>query len=268
MGYLVALCTLFCIQAANAKTLVIADIDDTLRLTNRKASIWEQLQNVADPNMGFYGLPEIFDAFAAQNAQVYYVSGTVAPISDFSMDFLIAFDFPQRDHFIYRGWFEGTKEFKIRVIEELIVQEKPDKIILLGDNGEQDVDAYEEIVKAHHEAISYVHKLYGPDGTVIPNTQSTFLTGADLALQLYLSGDISFDEAAIAIKSVSEALTQTDPYYLDLVFPRFADISTNDVERAFGEKNQWPGDPMELNDLEHFVSRDARISLRYFHLCQ
>jgi hypothetical protein len=250
------------------KTLVIVDIDDTIRLTHRKSSLWEQLQNVSDPGTAFYGMREILEGFDSQNAAIYYVSGTIAPVSDFSAGFLYANHFPQLENYFYRGWFEDTKEFKIRMISELSVNEGADRIIMFGDNGEQDSAAYLKIAEQHPNTTSYIHKIYGSDGVDIPNNQFLFLTAADLALQLYLSGDLEESSAQKAILAVNEGLALEDPFYWQFVFPDWADISMVDIERGFSTKDQWPEESATLDAIESYLSKNANTSLRYFHLCQ
>jgi hypothetical protein len=250
------------------KTLVIVDIDDTIRMTHRKSSLWEQLQNVSDPGTAFYGMREILEGFDSKNAVIYYVSGTIAPISDFSAGFLYANDFPQQDHYLYRGWFEDTQEFKVRTIDELSANESPDRIIMLGDNGEQDSAAYLEVAGKHPNSISYIHKIYGADGVDIPNDQSLFLTAADLALQLYLAGDLDAVSAQKAIATVIDGLASEDSFYWQFVFPTWADISMKDIERGFSTKDQWPDEWLALYAIENHLAKSARTSSRYFHLCQ
>lgn len=236
-----------------AKTLVISDIDDTIRLTHRTADLLEQLSYVSDPTLAFKGLPEIYRSLDQNGAVIAYVSGTVAPISGFAEDLLEENDFPQSENFYFKGWFDDTKDFKVQAIESLIISTRPDDILLIGDNGEADVAAYELIAQRYSNVTVYMHKLYSGPGHEVPTTQNIFLTGADLALDLHQKQMLTEDQTQEAVSIVSQATASGSGKEQSLVLPAWATPSYEEVTGLYSSSSLYPKWQSDLEVIRDYL---------------
>jgi Uncharacterized conserved protein (DUF2183) len=218
-------------QFAFCKTLLVADIDDTLRLTNRLKAGWlEQLDNAADPSLLFVGMDTILQGFSQDGATIFYVTAAISPLEMFAENFLDYNQLPQRENFVNKGWFNNTEEFKAETIQQLIDEEQPTLIVLLGDNGEADGAAYDQIQKQNPNVYVFIHDLYdGGSSSPLLENQYPFLTGADLAVSLEALGlssqKISMDVLAETMLSLQSAES------LQLVLPDWADVTLNNVSQ-------------------------------------
>lgn len=225
----------FFVVIANAKVLVVADIDDTLRLTHRHGNYLKQLSNISDGKMVFSGLHSIFQSFHKEGAQIHYVTAAVKPFDEFSEKFLKTSQFPQRKNLYHKDWLDDTAEFKAEQILKIIKKVKPTEILLVGDNGEQDVAAYQAVAKKYPQTVIFIHKLYeGGKSSAVPASQYIFLTGADLAAQLEQSGFLTEAQALAAVKKVSADLASKKEYLINLVLPGWAELTAKDLDRSFG----------------------------------
>ena len=227
-------------QSAFCKTLVIADIDDTLRLTNRLNAGWlEQLNNARDPSLMFVGMDLILESLSQEGATIYYVTAAIAPLDELSKKFLKHNRLPQRKNFINKGWFNNTEDFKTETISELIRAENPSQIILLGDNGEYDSAAYARIAKAYPNTHVFIHKLYeGEPSSPVPSDQSIYLTGADLAVSLEQLELLSSQTALQVLNTTQIYLNETNTDLL--VLPEWAEITEQDLSRVLTQTELTP----------------------------
>lgn len=224
---------LFTLQAFS-KTIVISDVDDTIRSINRYADYLEQLSNAMDPQRAFGGMSLIYSDLNAAGAEIYYVSGAVEPLIGYSRDFLNVSQFPQAENFYHRGWFEDTYDFKVRTIMKLLKNHSNDNIVLIGDNGERDVAVYAQVAKRYPNAFIYIHKLFeGGQSMTVPSTQNKFLSAADLAIKLRQIQLLSSDEVQVIHSQIIVDLTTSNSYFADLVFPPWAQVTDSDIQETF-----------------------------------
>ena len=180
-----------------AKNLLISDIDDTIKKTGIHSG------GVVGHAMGttneFAGMSILYNGCAdalGASGKVEYLTAAPGLVDNLGIDFLREAGFPPGrgsiENFVVSGrdpQMETSGEFKARKLIEIYEREKPDLMILVGDNGEQDIDAYGELMKyvAGHNGgtrvISFIHHVYESAGKPIPSGHIPFVTSADLAVQ-------------------------------------------------------------------------------------
>ncbi|MBY0385118.1 App1 family protein [bacterium] len=227
-------------QFVSAKTLVISDIDDTLRWTQRVgSSLFEQLDKAKDPELIVYGMNDVLNTFDKNNAKIFYVTAAVSPLDKLSQNFLEQNSFPQRNNFINKGWFEDTEKFKVKTISKIIKNERPDAVILIGDNGEADSAAYAQIAKNFANVSVFIHKIYEHSPAVqVPQDQFIFLTAADLATTLEGLQIFAAAESQFVLQNVQSYLAAD--LGRDLILPNWLEITEEDVARVKPTKTVSP----------------------------
>lgn len=215
---------------AYAKTLVISDIDDTIRSIHVRSNYLTMLDHATDPTRAFRGMSQIFNAFDRANYSIYYVSAVVEPFVMYSEYFLRFNHFPQDENLRHREWFEDTYDFKLKQIEKIIKKETPDQIILFGDNAEHDTAVYKRISSNHPGVITYIHKVY-PEMQEFG--QNIYLTAADLAVSLGHNGLIAENDVSKILNELRKDLNTNDEFLRDMIWPHWGFASIQDVENVF-----------------------------------
>lgn len=220
-----------------AKTLVIADIDDTLRVTNRLyASYTEQLSNIADMDMPFSGMKELMVSLDQSGAKIYYLTAAVQPLTEFGEDFLEENHFPQDHRFVFKMWWEETEAYKVKNIRELIQKESPDTVILIGDNGEKDSAAYGRIQAEFANTHVYIHWLYkGGSSATIPESQVAYITAAEIVADLEHNQVYTSTQGREVMTKVLSDLVSGQQLAQYLVLPYWSDITADDVRLLFSK---------------------------------
>ncbi len=133
-------------QNVQAKTLIVSDVDDTIKMTDVLGSKTTVVINGLFREKAFAGMSELYQALAKRDTTVYYVSGSPKIIKFRVSDFLEDNKFPQRQNLVLKNkTSDDTFKFKVEAIREVIKKVKPDKMILLGDDTEFDSDVYTQI---------------------------------------------------------------------------------------------------------------------------
>ncbi|MCX5790747.1 MAG: DUF2183 domain-containing protein [Elusimicrobia bacterium] len=196
---LMALIPLLGANSFAAKNLFISDIDDTIKLTGIHSN------GVVGHAMGttneFAGMSILYNGLAKDlgaSGKTEYLTAAPGVIDNLGIDFLREAGFPPGRgsvaDFVVSGrdaQAESSGEFKARKLIKIYEQEKPELMILVGDNGEQDIDAYSALIKYVADSngatrvYSYIHHIYesAGKGREIPAGHIPFLTAADLAVQ-------------------------------------------------------------------------------------
>lgn len=223
----------------NAKTLIISDIDDTLKQTY---VVGNKLGGLRVTNQ-YAGLSKVYNALAcydldqqtyefcinnqgmmhSRDVQLNYVTGAPGKLRLLGREFLQESGFPVG---VVRGresTRESTHDFKLRTITKLLKQlPEFDYVIMIGDNGEHDPKVYHEIEKhfPNKKIHSFIHMVYNTgifekDRGVNPyEGQKVYLTSADLALSLFELGLVNENVVLEASKTVSKyALSREEDIY-------------------------------------------------------
>ncbi|WP_417336468.1 phosphatase domain-containing protein [Halobacteriovorax marinus] len=235
--------------SVSAKTLVISDIDDTLKRTNVLGYFTGGLRST-NP---FIGLPELFNDFLCNeeetqakrdyckkfrghnhslNRSLIYVTAASGRLQMFGREFISRSGFPQVA-VIGKETGRDTLEYKVSVVSEIVKASNYDEIILIGDNGEHDVGAYKAVSEAfpNKKITTYIHQVYNPShkdgdekkGVDLAPGQVAYFTGSDLALEFYAKGLISEKQLKNIVSKVHRYINSRDEDLYEQVVPEWSD---------------------------------------------
>jgi hypothetical protein len=163
--------------SGQAQTLLISDIDDTIKLANVR-NLFSAAAYAFDDRSEFTGMSQLYNIIVRDIPDVKVVYLSKAPswlMSSTHLNFLANANFPQGDY-IPRSTYSSDTH-KLRTLRNLIESEKPSRVILVGDNGEQDAQVYAQISNEFSskdiEFLQFIHIVY--QNNLVPG-QSTFLS--------------------------------------------------------------------------------------------
>lgn len=212
---------------AQAQTLLISDVDDTIKLAN--------IQNKADAALyafddesRFMGMSELYNALAKEDPSLTVVYLSKAPewlMKNTHIRFLANGAFPA-------GYYIGRKDLdanihKRQMLQRLIEEVSPRRVILLGDNGEQDPQVYAQIAREYRaqgvEFHQFIRVVY--PGAVLLKEQTGFVTPIEVALELEQERLLSTSSLEKLMKHLIPGLIKPNFVLAPVVtaFPAFVD---------------------------------------------
>ncbi|RPJ73256.1 MAG: DUF2183 domain-containing protein [Alphaproteobacteria bacterium] len=145
--WICVLVIIFSINTLQAKTLIVSDVDDTVKVTdvlNKANAVYNALFSKA----AFSGMSALYRELNTSESLFYYVSGSPTFLENKITTFLEFNNFPQKENLILKnGMNTPTYDYKLAAISKIIKAENPDKVILIGDDTEYDPEVYETISK-------------------------------------------------------------------------------------------------------------------------
>lgn len=224
-------------NAQAAGPIVISDIDDTVKLAHIPSKLGTLTRGL-DVESRFLGMAELYQLiqFEQPEAKFFYVSKAPEVImKDVHREFLSIGGFPEGT---YKGFANKTPRsiHKVSVIREVIEQEQPEHLILIGDNGEQDSQVYQQIRREFPD-LRYtilIRQLYSlspldndQQGNRIEEGQYPFMTPIDASLILRQESVLSTQSTSILIQWLAPSLLKEAPFQKRgvLAFPSFIDCS-------------------------------------------
>jgi len=252
---LLAIVPILGLNSFAAGNLLVSDIDDTIKKTGIHSDA------VAGHAIGttneFAGMSILYNGRAVNSGasgKTVYLTAAPGQLDNLGIDFLREAGFPPGretvDRFVESGrdpQTESSGEFKARKLIEIYKHEKPAVMILVGDNGEQDIDAYADLMKyvsSHNgstRVYSFIHHVYESQGKgrVIPSGHIPFLTAADLAVQFANRGWIKEDVLARVLgeieydSGVNQLSKEVVPAFMECAsFKAWPEISSEVLGRA------------------------------------
>ncbi len=156
--------------------IVISDIDDTIKISdvrNKKSLI---ANTFLEPFKPVPGMARLYSGFAKDGAVLYYLSASpwqlYADISDFLHtngfpDGLFTMKFFRVKDSDFLNLLQKPFTYKTESIESIISMLPRNKFICIGDNGEQDPEAYGFIAQKYPNKIEkiFIREAYTEDGT-------------------------------------------------------------------------------------------------------
>jgi len=142
-----------------ARTLIVVDIDDTIKVTNvlSKPDIYI---NALFSKKAFAGMSELLQEMNISETSIVYVSGSPSFLAGRIDTFLNFNHFPQSQNVILRDDLSiNTYDYKLEKITKLLSRNVFDKIILVGDDTEYDPEIYNEISKKFKVDSIYIHAI-------------------------------------------------------------------------------------------------------------
>jgi hypothetical protein len=198
---------LFFSSQSFASTLVVADIDDTLKVSFVRSSVgaakYLRLQR------SFSGMKEVLNELQLNsNSTMIYLSN--APkrwIGPWHEEFLNLHAFPGGALILREDL--PSETHKITQLRNIRDSLDPQKMILIGDNGERDAEIYSQFAQESPglEIHSFVHQIYSSANSKYPgkklaSNQVGFVSSLDLAMQLADRGKIE----GLAFESLADQL--------------------------------------------------------------
>jgi hypothetical protein len=179
MKYLIIL---FFIFTAQAKTLVISDIDDTLKISH-VLNLGDALSNAYRTKNVFNDMAKVFHSIAKSDETVF---GYVSNAPHFALykshkKLLTGESFPRGTLHLHKLKTK-KEEHKIKAISQLIDAHRPDKILLFGDNGEKDIHFYREVKKKYPgvEAKVFIRHVYDENKISYQQDEYPFVTPVEV----------------------------------------------------------------------------------------
>jgi hypothetical protein len=259
---------------ASSKTLLISDIDDTIKATgiHQYTSIGINAPSTINE---FAGMSILYNSWYKKynkTGDIFYLTAAPGILDILGVQFLEASGFPPgfveiKKHVVSgrSAISESSGEFKTRKLIELFEKEKPDTLILVGDNGEQDIIAndnlmkYAQDTKATTKIYSFIHYVYEAESKSlpIPSNQSAFLTSADLAVHFYNKGWINKTSLS---KNLEEVAYDSNPNskLTETVIPAFMECKNF---------NSWPELNLPTANDQKIVRTYLQIQANLASLC-
>lgn len=168
---------------ALTKTIIISDIDDTLKMTHVNSSV-DRIDEALKIDNVFYLMPDLLRQAKAD--KVFYVSNAPQSVmGNAHRRFLAHNQFPEGEVHLRPGiWSPKDKK---PVLREIINRELPSIVILLGDNAEQDPEFYAQIQTEYPgiRFITFIRWAYAPStASSIKSGQIPFVSAGEIALHL------------------------------------------------------------------------------------
>jgi len=234
------------------KVLLVSDIDDTIKVSHVLNKVGKFARAV-DATTPFKGMAQLYQLIVNQNpssTKVAYLSNApknigaipnapqaIAGIPAASVTHQLFLDFNHfpKGELILREDLED-QDHKTKALRMLIEREKPDVLILIGDNGEHDVDFYRQATQEHAymknmQVLTFIHELYKteasfylPDfldetGREVFPEQMGFVTPIEISLKLNEERVIGKDKVDWMIKNVAPSIAQEDKIKWDGLKP-------------------------------------------------
>ena len=157
------------------KNIVISDIDDTIKESNVLATtgVRQIISSIFKGNYYRYqaieGMPELYRMINRPETIIVYLTSTPFQLTPFLLKFLRDNRFP--DGPLFPRWL-GYQKFthKFRVLTRILSQVQGQKVFLVGDSGEEDLQIYRRVAE-NSDAQDSVRKILirHVPGTPIPN---------------------------------------------------------------------------------------------------
>lgn len=238
--------------AANPpRVLLISDIDDTIKVSHvlSKTGMAARAANVT---VRFSGMAQLYQLIVNENpssTQIVYLSNApqdlfgIEPLKYLHQAFLSYNRFPPGTLDLRADIFE--KDHKIKELRRMIEAEKPDVVIMIGDNGEMDTEIYKqatlEMKDKPIKMVTFIHQLYATEiseidkilgldsmaevGKKLQPGQTGFVTPIEIALELAQQGllkseSVQWMESNVGTYIANESYFDSDSYG-PITFPSF-----------------------------------------------
>lgn len=223
---------LFMSHLAQAKILVISDIDDTIKVSHILSKTGA-VSSVLDHDSDFVGMSDIYRSLnlVHQDIEFHYVS--LAPkvlMKEQHQKFLEHNIFPVTQlHLNPEIW--QDPQFKQKAIKKLLAEKNPELVIYFGDNGQFDTVVYDDMVQEFPQIpqFTYIREAYSSKARSKYPTkkgQIGFVTAVEVALDLIQKNLLPLKAYSAIEQKVYLHLEQNPmvgEIFGEIVFPRWQD---------------------------------------------
>jgi phosphatidate phosphatase APP1 len=237
---------------SSAKTIFISDIDDTIKrshVLDRSDSIFIARRI----DYAFTGMSTLYNLTKPDS--LFYISNAPVKLMGKSHSEFLKYNlFPAGKLFLRMGFEDNFKE---STITDLINTEKPDTVLLVGDNGEEDTLIYNAIVEKFKLSpirfFTFIRENYPTQvhttnevGRKLEDGQIGFITAGELAVQMSVQKLLTKENALKAIYSTLNpekeiALEEVDreiflPYWLACSFHKLEKLPSLFQQEELAQK--------------------------------
>lgn len=182
---------IFAAQKAQ-KTIVIYDIDDTIKTTH--------IGNFSDKTKYAFFTDNLFAGsnillnymvkeFGGNDKLSYVTNAPEWLMKKYHTEFIKGNNFPNSS--IY---FKVGQNHKVNTITKLIIAANPSRVVLVGDNGEKDIEYYHQITQKFAQSgiqfLQFIHTVYKTDGNkflALYPDQVAFATPLEILFEIYFA---------------------------------------------------------------------------------
>lgn len=246
-----ALLIIFLSLNINAKTILISDIDDTIKRTH----VLGYMTGGVRSTNPFIGLAELYNAFLCNQEEtleqknfcttkkgvvhspkrwVSYVTSASGRLQMFGREFVARSGFPFG---VVKGKTssQDSYKFKTQEISSQVSNLTDFEVLLIGDNGQKDVAAYDHIQKKfpYRNITTFIHKIYSTRsddkakrGVSLAKGQIAYLTAVDLGLEFYARDLISEKDLFEISKKVYRFASSSDDDLYEQVIPKWSNCAS------------------------------------------
>lgn len=242
-----------------SKTLIVSDIDDTIKIAHVR-NTWDMIWYSQVTTNAFKGMTETYGAVLNEdlsnnepNSEVIYVTNADSLFMGNShTEFIKKNHFPEGKIFFQKN--DLDVDHKYNTIKSYLEKNSFDKLIMVGDNGQEDINFYSRITDEFKDKIfirTYIRKVYGAPTEVVPfkEGQIPFVSPLEILQDLEKSGFISLESyysvsnmIAQEIVDEKDNISSYDPQYFpkwlnckDMSFKVYPELSTPQIEKAFNK---------------------------------
>ena len=209
-----------------SKTLIVSDIDDTIKASHVRDTK-DKISNAFVTTIAFKGMAEVYQELINEGAEVSYVTNAPEFLMKKSHSSFIQKNFPAGKIHFRNG---SDKTHKYNAIKNLLKDPAITRVILIGDNGEADIQHYEKIERdfgAKVDISTYIRIVYSTPDKILSlgENQIGFVTPIEVLQSLALREFIHYDRyLSLAEKLAQEILeaervdtkdTQYFPFWLN-----------------------------------------------------
>lgn len=243
--------TLKAVATVPLRVLLVSDIDDTIKVSHVLSNTG-MTARAANVTVRFSGMAQLYQLIVNENptsTQIVYLSN--APKDLFGID---ALQYLHQTFLSYNRFPPGTldlradifeKDHKIKELRKMIAAEKPDVVIMFGDNGELDTEIYKqatlEMKDKPIKMVTFIHQLYATEvpvldqvlgldsiaevGKKIEPGQTGFVTPIEISLELNQLGLLKTESVDWMLKNVAPFIANESYFdsdsYGPITFPSF-----------------------------------------------
>jgi hypothetical protein len=247
-------------SGAGRPFVLVTDVDDTIKITHVNKPI-SSAYNALLRTKAFAGMNVLYGAllegFAPGTSPVqnlYALSGTPPFLRDRVERFLNKNRFPKYDLQLKPLFGPSTLKFKAGALEKLATR-TGEPFLLVGDDTEQDPEAYAKFQKQHPERVMkiYIHRIRGRE---VPAGSATWYTAYDIATGEALAGRLRLAEAIAVGRAVLHAKKD------NRIIPGFAACPKADESAPIPEPTLEKYRALVAARVQAICERRARMSAR------
>lgn len=202
MGKLLSIFTLvFCFSALANQTIIISDLDDTIKITYSHRT-WDAVFKGMWSKKVFTGNTKLYNGFKKYTSKTVVLTASYDVLEKHIRETLRVNYIPYDNLIMRRAGSPDSFTYKYSNIKYILDNTNYD-VILLGDNISQDHNVYNEIIKNYPQRViaRYIRPVTENE---IPKGIAHFYTAYDVAVLEYFSGRMSLRDVQLIGKEIVE----------------------------------------------------------------